>query len=106
MVAVSAALNFKKNAGYTGGLGVLENLKDCKKAVGIKQTLKAVDRGKAEVVFIAKDADEKLVEELKRACLKNSIEIRYADSMHQLGKACNIEVGAAAAAILKTISNP
>jgi len=105
-MAVNVDLNFKKNAIYTGGFEVLENLKDSKKAVGIKQTLKAVDRGNAEVVFIARDADEKLVDELKRACLKNSVEIIYADSMHQLGKACNIEVGAAAAAILKTISNP
>lgn len=85
---------------------MLENLKNSKKAVGIKQTLKAVDRGKAEVVFIAKDADEKLVDELKQACLKNSVEIIYADTMQQLGKACSIEVGAAAAAILKAISNP
>lgn len=93
--------NFKDNAFFTGGLGVLENFKNSKKTVGIKQTLKAVDRGKAEVVFIARDAEEKLVEGLKQACLKNSVEIIYVDSMKQLGKACNIEVGAAAAAILK-----
>ena len=85
---------------------MLENLKNSKRAVGLKQTLKAVDKGKAEVVFLAKDADEKLLDGLKQACIENSVEIVYVDNMQQLGKACNIEVGAAAAAILKTTSNP
>lgn len=89
----------------TGGLGVLENLKNSKKAVGVKQALKAVDRGNVKVVFIASDADEKLIGGLKEACLSNSVEIIYVDSMQQLGKACDIEVGAAAAAILKTVSD-
>lgn len=82
---------------------MLENLKNSKKAVGVKQVLKAVDRGNAKAVFIASDADEKVISGLKEACLNNSVEIIYVDSMQQLGKVCDIEVGAAAAAILKTM---
>lgn len=80
---------------------MLEGLKDGKKAVGIKQTLKAVENGAATTVFIASDADEKVVGKLKELCSKTSVQIAYADSMKLLGKACSIEVGAAAAALLK-----
>jgi large subunit ribosomal protein L7A len=79
---------------------VLENLKTGKKTVGIKQTLKAVENGTAKTVYIAQDADEKVVLALKELCQKNSVEIIYAENMKQLGKACGIEVGAAAISLL------
>ncbi|HHW49263.1 MAG TPA: 50S ribosomal protein L7ae-like protein [Clostridiaceae bacterium] len=80
---------------------MLENLKGNKKTVGIKQTLKAVEKNNAQVVYIAKDADERVVRNLLELCKKNSVEIVYVDTMKQLGKACGIEVGASAAALLK-----
>lgn len=80
---------------------MLEILKDSKKAVGIKQSVKAAESGSAKIVFIAKDADERVTEGLKEICSRNSIEIVYAENMKLLGKACNIEVGAAAVAVLK-----
>ncbi len=80
---------------------MLEDLKTNKKAVGIKQTLKAVENGFAKVVFIARDADEKIIGSIMEVCQKNSIDIVYADNMKQLGKSCGIEVGAATACLLK-----
>jgi large subunit ribosomal protein L7A len=88
----------KKN--YRRALKV-EVLKDSKKAVGIKQSLKAVEDGNAKCVFLAKDADERIVSAIKELCAKKSIDVVYVDGMKLLGKACNIEVGAAAVALLK-----
>lgn len=80
---------------------MLERLKGENKVIGIKQSLKAVEGGTVEIVFIANDAEEKVVKDLKELCIKNNIEIMYVETMRQLGKACGIEVGAATACILK-----
>ena len=81
---------------------MLEELKLKEKAIGIKQSLKAVENGTAKLVYIAKDADEKVVNVIKDLCRKNAIEIVYTENMKLLGKACGIEVGAAAVCILKS----
>ncbi len=80
---------------------MLEILKGSSKTIGIKQTLKAVELGKAKTVFIADDAEEKVVAGLRELCLAGSVEIISAESMKALGKACGIDVGAAAVGVLK-----
>jgi large subunit ribosomal protein L7A len=72
-----------------------------KKTIGTKQTVKAIDKGLARVVYIARDAEEFVTRDLLKAAQKRSVEIVMVDSMVQLGKACGIEVKAAAAAILE-----
>lgn len=88
---------------HTGDMEVkvLDRIKNSRKTVGIKQSLKAVENKTAKTLFIARDADEKVTENLIKQCEINSIDIVYVDSMKQLGKACGIGVGAAAAALLK-----
>ncbi len=71
------------------------------RTVGTKQTLKALQKGQASVVFVAKDADERVVRDVLRLCHEKDVEIVYAGSMAKLGQACGIQVGAATAAILK-----
>ena len=71
------------------------------KVVGTRQTTKALDNGSALVVFIAKDAEEKVTVPIIQSCSYKGIEPIYVDSMEQLGKACNIKVGAAVAAIIE-----
>jgi len=80
---------------------LLEILKNGSKAIGIKQTLKAVENDTAKVVFIARDADEKITGSLKELCLSNNVALEYVDTMKQLGKAVGIEVGASAVCLLK-----
>lgn len=80
---------------------MLENLKKSKKTIGMKQSLKAVETGAARMVFVARDADEKVTGNLVRICEQASVEVHYIDTMKQLGKACGIDVGAAAVALLK-----
>lgn len=80
----------------------LEELKMAKhKVIGVKQTLKAVEKGEAERVYIADDAEERVVKDLKALCEAKGVPIHRVESMALLGKTCKIEVGAAAAALLK-----
>jgi len=71
-----------------------------KKAVGMKQTRKAVEKGEAKLVFLAKDADDHIVNPLLKLCQQREVECHMVDTMTMLGEACGIQVGAAAAAIL------
>lgn len=68
--------------------------------IGTKQTLKMVEQGKAEQVFVAEDADPRITSKVVNLCNKHGIPIIYVDSMRKLGKACGIDVGAAMAASL------
>ena len=68
------------------------------KFVGIKQVSKAVNLGEVNKVYIGKDVEAHLVEELIQNCRIKNIEIIMVDSMEELGKMSNIETKAAAAA--------
>lgn len=72
-----------------------------KKTVGAKQTLKAIERGYAKIVFIAKNADRHVVEPILQMSIEKGIQVNQADSMQALGRACGIEVGCAAAAVIE-----
>ena len=72
-----------------------------KYVVGVKQTAKAVEKGMAKLVFIAADADIRISRPLLESCEAAGVKVITADSMHELGKACGIHVGATAAAVLK-----
>ncbi len=69
---------------------------------GRKQTLRAIQSGKAKAVFIAKDAQEDLRVEIVTACKAAEIDCIEADSMRQLGAAAGIRVGASACAVLSS----
>ena len=78
----------------------LEALKQAEqRTVGVKQTQKAVARQAAEVVYIANDADERV--KLFELCEANHVPTVTTESMLEIGRACSINVKAAAAAVLK-----
>ena len=70
------------------------------RAVGVKQTEKAVAKKAAKLVFIANDADEYVVEKLRGLCEANNIVPLLEWNMLELGRACGIHVKAAACAVL------
>lgn len=72
-----------------------------KKTVGAKQTAKAIEKGTAQIVFVARNADEGLVRGIVGAATARGVEVIYIDSMTVLGRACGIDVGAASAAIIR-----
>ena len=72
-----------------------------KHVIGVEQTAKAIEKGTAKIVFVASDAEAGVVEPLLRACAEAGLAYEETATMQELGKACGIHVGAAAAAILK-----
>lgn len=79
----------------------LRLLNDKKKVIGAKQTKKAIEEGLAKEVYVAKDADSFVVDEIIQLCKKNSLNIVYIDTMTQLGEMCGIDVGSASIALLE-----
>jgi len=70
-------------------------------AVGAKQMRKALNSGKVFRVYLAQNADPAITEPLMALCKQNRVDFVWVKSMVDLGRACGIEVGAAAAAALK-----
>lgn len=68
-------------------------------SIGTKQTTRLVESGKAAEVFVAKDADPRMIQKIVHLCKKMGVRVTYVDSMKLLGKACGIDVGAAMAAV-------
>ena len=69
-----------------------------KMVVGAKQLRKALVNGKARRVYLAGNADPAITEPIEQMCQQYHIECAWVPNMLDLGKACGIEVGAAAAA--------
>ena len=78
----------------------LAELRNHKKIVGMKQLRKALLRGGVARVYLALDADPAITMSLAELAKAGGIEIVWVGKMHDLGCACNIDVGAAAAATL------
>ena len=77
---------------------VTEELAKSKFVVGAKQLKKALKNGNARRVYLACNADPAVTEPLAELCVQYSVQIAWVRSMTDLGHACGIEVGAAAAA--------
>lgn len=71
------------------------------KVVGIKQVRKALLDGYVRKIYIAEDAEKDLVNQIIQISKERQIQIKHVESMRELGKACNIDVNAAVAALLK-----
>ncbi|MGL5245674.1 MAG: ribosomal L7Ae/L30e/S12e/Gadd45 family protein [Sarcina sp.] len=72
-----------------------------KKVIGIKQSKKAMKNGDGKCLYIANDADFKIIKPLIQLAKKQGIQVIYVDTMKELGKICGIEVGSAATLLLK-----
>ena len=79
---------------------VTEELAKSKFVVGVKQLKKALRDGRTRYVFLAENADPAVTDPLEQLCRDNHIPITWVRSMTELGHACGIEVGAAAAAVV------
>ena len=77
---------------------VSEELAKYKFIVGAKQLKKVLKNGTAHRVFLACNADPAVTEPIAALCKQNHVDVAWVRSMTDLGHACGIEVGAAAAA--------
>jgi large subunit ribosomal protein L7A len=69
--------------------------------IGTKQTMKAVELGHAVEVFVAQDADPRMVMRIVQLCEQRGIKLTRVDTKRNLGKTCGIDVGAAMAAVVE-----
>lgn len=67
--------------------------------VGTKQTVKALKSGNVIELVVAEDADPHVREKVLHAAREMNVPVTYVDSVKKLGKACGIDVGAAAVAL-------
>lgn len=79
-----------------------KGLRDAPIKIGSKQTMRMVELGRAEEVYVAENADPRLTSRVVALCNQHAVKVTYVDTMANLGKACGIEVGAAMAAIVKS----
>lgn len=70
------------------------------KVVGKKETLKAIKAGKTDIVFLAKDVDKDIINEILSVISDDNVSIVTVENKLKLGRACGIDVSAACAAIL------
>ena len=79
----------------------IEIIKENKaKIIGLKQTLRAIQQNKVVRVFIASDVDDHITNKIGEACQDKNIPLDNLElSQKELGKICQIEVGASVVAI-------
>ena len=80
---------------------MLQLLSGKRTVAGAKQLRKAVLSGAAKHVFLALNADPALTEPIAALCQQHNVEYAWVRSMTDLGRACGIDVGAAAAAAVE-----
>lgn len=69
--------------------------------VGIKQSIKSLSLDRALSLFVAEDADQVMIQKVVELANLKEVEVVYVKTMKELGRACNIDVGAATAVIEK-----
>lgn len=79
---------------------MLDELKTQPRVVGMKQLKRSLKDGQVARVFLAENADPRLTAPLAEECARLGVELVMVPSMAELGKACGISVGAAAAGLL------
>ncbi|TCP24156.1 large subunit ribosomal protein L7A [Scopulibacillus darangshiensis] len=67
--------------------------------IGTKQAIKAMKSDQIEELVIAQDADIRVTNKVLELAQEMEVPVITVDSMKKLGKACGIDVGAAAVAI-------
>lgn len=67
--------------------------------IGMKQTLRSIKSGEISEVFIAEDADRRVIDPVITLAEELDIPYHRVSSKEALGSACGIEVGTSTAAI-------
>ena len=81
---------------------MIEILRDgARRLVGIKSVIRAVRGGKAARVYLAQDVAEAIAAPVLAAADAAGVPVEEVAGMAELGRACGIDVGAAAACLLR-----
>ncbi len=79
---------------------MLSQLAQAAKVVGVKQSNKAIKEGRAAGVFIADDAEQRVIRPIADLCRQMNVPLTEVPTMAELGDAAGIDVGAAVVTIL------
>ena len=68
---------------------MLEELKQAQKVVGSKQARRALRDGRAKKIYIARDADPRILQPLVQEAVRAGVRVEQAENMKLLGEACS-----------------
>lgn len=80
---------------------MLSELRAAHKVIGVKQSKKAIRDGAAAEVFVALDAEKRVVGPVYELCSETDTKITEITTMAELGDAVGIDVGAAVVTVLR-----
>mgnify|MGYP000499670127 FL=1 len=80
---------------------MLSELHTAHKVIGVKQSKKAIRDGKAAEVFVALDAEKRVVGPVYELCSETDTKLTEITTMTELGDAAGIDVGAAVVTVLR-----
>ena len=80
---------------------MIQELSGPNKVVGAKQAKRALRDGRAVRLFMAMDADPRLLQPLVQEAVNRQVPVSQVPNMKELGAACGIAVGAAVAVLTK-----
>ena len=78
---------------------MISELSGSNKVVGAKQAKRALRDGRAVRLFMAVDADPRLLQPLVQEAVNRQVPVSQVPTMKELGLACGIAVGAAVAVL-------
>ena len=79
---------------------MIEELSGSNKVVGAKQVRRALRDGRAVRLYMAMDADPRMLQPLVQEAVNRQVPVRQVPTMKELGAACGIAVGAAVAVLV------
>ena len=79
---------------------MLSELRTAHKVIGVKQSKKAIRDGAAAQVFVALDAEKRVVGPIYELCSETETKLTEITTMAELGDAAGIDVGAAVVTVL------
>ena len=80
---------------------MLSELRTAHKVIGVKQSKKAIRDGAAAEVYIALDAEKRVVGPIYELCREMGTTVQEITTMTELGDAAGIDVGAAVVTVLR-----
>ena len=80
---------------------MIQELSGPNKVVGAKQAKRALRDGRAVRLFMAMDADPRLLQPLVQEAVNRQVPVSQVSTLKELGAACGIAVGAAVAVLTK-----
>ena len=80
---------------------MLSELRTAHKVIGVKQSKKAIRDGAAAEVYVALDAEKRVVGPIYELCSETDTRITEITTMAEMGDAAGIDVGAAVVTVLR-----